>query len=86
MDAAWAASYGLDFHANGSGYVPVPGDLIVLHSYGSSPSSSDAGHVSVVSDPVDAGSGVIHAVEENYSSSGRARLRPFFNGRHHPSR
>jgi CHAP domain len=64
MNASWAASYGLQFHNNGSGYVPVPGDLIVL--------AGDPGHVSVVAQPVSPSSGLIHTVEENYSSTGKA--------------
>jgi hypothetical protein len=64
MNASWAASYGLQFHNNSSGYVPVPGDLIVL--------AGNPGHVSVAAQPVSQSTGVIHTVEENYSSTGRA--------------
>ncbi len=54
-------SPGLEFHANGSGYLPVPGDLVIeAHGY--------YGHVTVV-DRVEAGT--IHAVEQNASRSGR---------------
>jgi hypothetical protein len=54
-------SPGLAFHANGSGYVPVPGDLIVE-------TNSTWGHVSVV----DSVSGsTIQAVEQNANAGGR---------------
>lgn len=54
-------SGGLEFHANGSGYVPVPGDLVIeAHGY--------YGHVTVV-DRVEGNT--IHAVEQNASRAGR---------------
>lgn len=54
-------SPGLNFHANGSGYLPVPGDLIVEWS-------STWGHVSVVDKTI---GGSVYAVEENASASGQ---------------
>jgi hypothetical protein len=59
-----AASLGFVSHANGSGYVPVPGDMIV-----ESPTASNrAGHVAVV-DRSDATH--VYAVEQNAASTGR---------------
>ncbi len=63
MNRSWAAGYGLEFHDNGSGYLPVPGDLIIING--------NPGHVSVVADPIAAGSTGVNAVEENYSPTGR---------------
>ena len=54
-------SPGLQFHANGTGYIPVPGDLVVEWS-------ATWGHVAVVDHTV--GSSV-YAVEQNASLSGR---------------
>ena len=51
-------------HANGGGYVPVPGDLIVENGT----SSNAYGHVAVV-DRVSGGS--VYAVEQNAGASGR---------------
>ena len=56
-------SSGLDFYENGTGYVPIPGDLIIENGT----SSNQYGHVSVV-DTVSSTS--INAVEQNASSSG----------------
>ena len=52
----------LQFHPNGSGYRPVPGDLII-ESY-----SSGWGHVSVVDQTV---GNFVYAVEQNATLSGR---------------
>ncbi len=60
-DAANGKFAHLTAHANGSGYKPVPGDIIV-HSNGT------YGHVAVV-DSVSGGT--LHSVEENASGSGR---------------
>jgi 5-hydroxyisourate hydrolase-like protein (transthyretin family) len=61
-----AAGNGMITHDNGSGYIPVPGDMII-HNKGPNPgSNNNAGHVAVV-DYVD-GSGV-HVVEQNYAST-----------------
>jgi hypothetical protein len=54
-------SPGLQFHSNGSGYIPVSGDLIVEWS-------ATWGHVSVVDHTV---GGSIYAVEQNASLTGR---------------
>jgi hypothetical protein len=54
-------SPGLTFHANGSGYKPVPGDL-VIHSNGT------YGHVTVVDRVVGS---TVYAVEQNASVTGR---------------
>ncbi|MDP3971735.1 MAG: CHAP domain-containing protein, partial [Candidatus Nanopelagicales bacterium] len=51
----------LEFHPNGSGYMPVPGDLVV-EAFGT------YGHVTVV-DQVDGAN--IHAIEQNAAWSGR---------------
>ena len=52
---------GLTAHANGSGYVPIPGDMIV-HSNGT------YGHVTIVS--AVNGNGTLTAVDQNRSSTG----------------
>lgn len=58
-------SRGLQFHPNGSGYVPVPGDLVIeAHSH--------YGHVAVVDSVVN---DEVHAVEQNASWSGRKTYR-----------
>ena len=69
-NSAWANSYGLEFHPNGSGYIPVPGDLIITNE--DSAIGDYAGHVAVVSDPYDPSKGQIPVVEEHYSPTGRA--------------
>jgi CHAP domain len=51
-----------DHHPNGSGYVPVPGDIIVLGA------GTQFGHVVVVDQVV---SGTVYVVEQNASASGR---------------
>jgi len=62
-DYAVSGKYaGLSAHANGSGYKPVPGDMIV-HSNG------DFGHVAVI-DRIEGTT--LHAVEQNNSPTGRA--------------
>jgi hypothetical protein len=67
---SWARANGMAAHRNGSGYVPVPGDMIV-----SGPSAAvRAGHVAIV-DRVDLAAGTIHAVEENADPSGRSTYR-----------
>ncbi len=58
-----AASLGFQAHANGSGYTPVPGDMIVEGAT----SGNSAGHVAVV-DHVSGDS--IYATEENASPTG----------------
>ena len=70
--AKWLFTYaetgkypGLTAHPNGSGYTPVPGDMIV-HSNG------DYGHVAVV-DAIDGD--VLRAVEQNRSPGGRSEYR-----------
>lgn len=55
-----AGSMGMEAHANGSGYVPVPGDMIVM-SY-----DNTAGHVSVV-DHVDANT--VYVNEQNWDNN-----------------
>ena len=50
------------FHRNGSGYLPVPGDLII-ESY-----PGGWGHVSVVDHTV---GNAVYAVEQNASANGR---------------
>jgi hypothetical protein len=52
----------LQFHPNGSGYLPVPGDLII-EAY-----PSGWGHVSVVDQTVGS---TVHAVEQNATPTGR---------------
>jgi hypothetical protein len=66
----WAPSHGMSVHRNGSGYIPVPGDMIVSAG---SPAVS-AGHVAVV-DTVDLDRHVVHAVEQNADPSGRSTYR-----------
>jgi hypothetical protein len=58
-----AGSLGFQAHANGSGYIPVPGDMIVEGAT----SGNSAGHVAVV-DHVSGDS--IYATEENASPTG----------------
>lgn len=59
-------SPGLTRHNAGSNYIPVPGDLVI--EYGNSWNAY--GHVSVV-DYTDLDTGIIYAVEQNASTSGR---------------
>ena len=57
----------LTFHRNGSGYIPVPGDLVIYNTTASNP----YGHVSVV----DSVSGArVNVVEENASWTARGTL------------
>src|SRR5438270_9749773 len=66
----WAPGAGMSAHRNGSGYVPVPGDMII-----SGPSAAvSAGHVAIV-DRVDISAGLVHAVEQNANPSGRSTYR-----------
>jgi hypothetical protein len=63
-DSSVVKSIGGTAYKNGSGYIPVPGDLIV-HNYSSAepPSEENAGHVAVV----DSVSGSeVYVVEQNY--------------------
>ena len=60
-----ALSMGMEQHPNGSGYVPVPGDMII---HGTAVNGG-TGHVSVV-DYVDSNN--VHIVEQNVSTSGQA--------------
>ena len=55
-----AGDMGMEAHANGSGYVPVPGDMVVL-------SGGSFGHVAVV-DTVDNNN--VNVVEQNWPGSG----------------
>jgi hypothetical protein len=57
----------LTFHPNGSGYIPVPGDLIIFNATASNP----YGHVAVV-DSVSGG--IIYDVEQNASLTGTNQL------------
>ncbi len=66
----WAAGGGMIAHRNGSGYVPVPGDMIVSAGDRAVP----AGHVAIV-DSVDLIRGIVHAVEQNANPSGRSTYR-----------
>jgi autotransporter-associated beta strand protein len=68
-----ASSYGFTAHANGSGYVPVPGDMVTWDA-------GSYGHVAVV-DYVT--STKVHIVEENYSSACKQTMtRSGSNGSH----
>ncbi len=68
-----ASSYGLTAHANGSGYVPVPGDMVTWDV-------GTVGHVAVV-DYVD--STKVHIVEQNFSSTCKKTMtRSGTNGSH----
>jgi CHAP domain len=58
-----AAALGFEAHPNGTGYIPVPGDMIVEDQTALNP----AGHVAVV-DRVNGGT--IYAVEQNANPSG----------------
>ena len=60
---ASAAYY--DHHPNGSGYVPVPGDIVVLGA------GTRFGHVAIVDQVV---GGTVYIVEQNASASGRNAL------------
>jgi hypothetical protein len=52
-------------HENGSGYTPVPGDLIVHNRYSGEPASeANAGHVAVVNKIVGS---TVYVVEQNYA-------------------
>jgi len=63
----WTQAVGnMQKHAKGSGYVPVPGDMVVFNS--SHPGSGGAGHVSVV-DRMEGST--VQACEQNASSTGR---------------
>ena len=62
---SWAPGHGMDAHPNGSGYVPVPGDMIIHNSS----VGGGAGHVSIV-DTVQGGT--VNVVEQNASPTGRA--------------
>jgi hypothetical protein len=57
----------LTFHTNGSGYVPVPGDLIIFNGT----STNGYGHVAVVDSVA---GGKVNDVEENASTDGRGNL------------
>ena len=67
------SSIGATSYKNGSGYVPVPGDLIV-HDYNSSNpiNGKNAGHVAVVSS---VSGSKVYAVEQNYE--GKAHLAEY---------
>lgn len=52
-------------HTNGGGYVPVPGDMIIINPAGM---NGQYGHVSVV-DTVDTAHNIVNAVEQNVSST-----------------
>lgn len=56
-----AAALGMQAYPNGGGYIPVPGDLIVLDA----PAGGGAGHVSVVNTVV---GGQVSVVEQNFGS------------------
>ncbi|MDB6027940.1 MAG: N-acetylmuramoyl-L-alanine amidase [Verrucomicrobiales bacterium] len=58
---------GMDAHANGSGYVPVPGDCVLWYAN----CGNMVTHLAVV-DTVDAGH--VYVCEQNMNSSGRATL------------
>jgi hypothetical protein len=57
----------LTFHQNGSGYVPVPGDLIIF----SATAANKYGHVAVVNS---VSGGIVYDVEQNASLSGTNKL------------
>ncbi len=63
-----APSGSYDHHLNGSGYIPVPGDVIVFGST----NTCLYGHVALVEDPVN--SGWVDIVEQNASATGCNRL------------
>ncbi len=71
-----AASMGLIPHANGSGYIPVPGDMVTWNA-------GSFGHVAVV-DYVDATK--VHIVEENFSSTVRKTMTRSGTGGSHVER
>jgi hypothetical protein len=59
-----ASRIGATLHANGSGYIPVPGDLIIHnHTSAEAPGEYNAGHVAVVSS---VSGSKVYTVEQNY--------------------
>ena len=68
-----ASAIGATLHENGSGYTPVPGDLIVHnHTSAEAAGEGNAGHVAVVSS---VSGSTVYAVEQNYEE--RAHLAEY---------
>lgn len=65
-----AAQFGMVAHPNGSGYVPVPGDMVVMTGGGTF-HGVPIGHVAVVNRVSDCD---VFLVEQNWSNTGRASL------------
>jgi photosystem II stability/assembly factor-like uncharacterized protein len=70
----WAGNHNMVAHNNGDGTVPVPGDMIIMSGGDlcyQLPDTTKVGHVAVV-DTVPAGGSTVNAVEQNWSTTGRA--------------